>query len=325
MNTVLITGATGFLGKYLCLEFLRRGYTVLGLGRREAQLNNLEELGVISLCGDFTDKNLCPDCFKDVDTVVHAGALSSPWGQWDDFLNVNVEGTRNVCELCLKNQIKKLVYISSPSVYTSRFDRFDITEDDVDKNNNLNFYIRSKIMAEDVVRGYAAEGIKTVIIRPRGLFGIGDTSLVPRLMRANEKVGIPLMRKDSILIDVTCVENVAYACYLACIRDEADNMTFNITNGEPRRFTDLVDAFMSSIGSKAHYFRLPYRLAYGASGFLERVSKKEPVFTRYEVCTLAFSQTLDISKAKSVLDYEPIITIDEGITQYGEWYKNQKR
>ena len=115
-----------------------------------------------------------------------------------------------VAELCLENGIERLVYISSPSIYTVKCDRYDIREEQAPKYNDLNHYIRSKLSAERVVEDVHQKGLETVILlRPRGLIGVGDTSLVPRLLRANMRIGIPLMREGLNTVDLTSVENVA--------------------------------------------------------------------------------------------------------------------
>ncbi len=141
-------------------------------------------------------------------------------------------GTALVAELCLENGIERLVYISSPSIYTVKCDRYDIREEQAPKYNDLNHYIRSKLSAERVVEDVHQKGLETVILRPRGLIGVGDTSLVPRLLRANMRIGIPLMREGLNTVDLTSVENVAQACQLALTARAADGMAFNITNGE---------------------------------------------------------------------------------------------
>ena len=185
------------------------------MGRNREQGRKLEGLGAVFCPGDFTDRKTCEAYFKGVRYVIHAGARSTVWGRWEDFYRTNVAGTALVAELCLENGIERLVYISSPSIYTVKCDRYDIREEQAPKYNDLNHYIRSKLSAERVVEDVHQKGLETVILRPRGLIGVGDTSLVPRLLRANMRIGIPLMREGLNTVDLTSVENVAQACQLA--------------------------------------------------------------------------------------------------------------
>ena len=165
MKRVLVTGATGFLGKYLVEELINNGYEVVAQGRKENILNNLKEQYKVNIlkCALNEIKNID----MNIDYVIHAAALSTVWGKWQDFYDSNVLGTENVIKFCLKNNVRRLIYVSSPSVYSAKFDRFNIKEEDFDKNNKLNFYIKSKILAENLINKIDNKKLETVIIRPR--------------------------------------------------------------------------------------------------------------------------------------------------------------
>ncbi|MCI8453283.1 MAG: NAD-dependent epimerase/dehydratase family protein [Lachnospiraceae bacterium] len=322
-ETVLVTGATGFLGEYL-VKRLMREYRVLALGRNRERGCLLASLGAVFCEGDFTDAKCCAAYVKEADYVIHAGALSSVWGSWEDFYRTNVLGTKTILRLCRKYGVKRLVYVSSPSVYSGKKDRFEIKEEQAPKKNTLNHYIRSKLLAEQLL--LCQKAVPVVILRPRGLIGVGDTSLVPRLMRANRTVGIPLFRDGKNLVDMTSVENAALACRLAMTAKGAEGGIFNITNGEPAEFKDLLERFLAAAGETPNYRRLPFHVLYCAAAVLEKGyrifrPKCEPPLTRYTVCTLAFSQTMDISRAKEILGYRPEKTLGESIREYGEWYR----
>ena len=330
MEKVLVTGATGFLGNYLIKQLLASGYEVTALGRNKKAGEVLKKLGAIFCEGDFTDKADCAPYFKGVDYVIHAGALSTVWGKWEDFYNTNVIGTKNVCELCVEHGVQRMIYISSPSIYSGKEHRFDIKESDYDDKNELNYYIKSKLLSEQVIREFHEKGLYTVSLRPRGLIGIGDTSLIPRILKANGKIGIPLFNKGENYVDITCVENVAYAALLCIGAEGISGEVFNITNGEPMQFKQILEQFLAAIGERPKYLKLPFGLVYGIASLLESVyrvfrKKGEPALTKYTVCRLAFSQTLDISKAKEKLGYRPKITLAEGIKNYGEWWKKHNR
>ena len=321
MKRVLVTGATGFLGKYLVEELINNGYEVVAQGRKENILNNLKEQYKVNIlkCSLNEIKNID----MNIDCVIHAAALSTVWGKWQDFYDSNVLGTENVIKFCLKNNVRRLIYVSSPSVYSSKFDRFNIKEEDFDKNNKLNFYIKSKILAEDLINKIDNQKLETVIIRPRGLFGIGDTSLVPRLINANSKIGIPLFNDGKNVVDITCVENVAYSLRLAMEKEEANGNIYNITNGDPTEFKNILDKLFTELGERANYRKMNINLMYFVASVIELFYKlfriyKEPMITKYTIATLGYSQSLNIEKAKKDLDYNPKITLEEGIKKYAE-------
>ena len=326
MNKVLVTGATGFLGKYLVEELINNGYEVVAHGRKENVLNILKEQYKVEILKCSLDE--IENIDMNVDYVIHAAALSTVWGKWKDFYNSNVQGTENVIEFCLKNNVRRLVYVSSPSVYSAKYDRFDIKEEDFDKKNKLNFYIKSKILAENLINKIDNQKLETVIIRPRGLFGIGDTSLIPRLINANRKIGMPLFNEGKNVVDVTCVENVAYSLRLAMEKEEANGKIYNITNGEPTEFKKILDKLFEELGEKANYRKMNIKLMYFVASAIESFYKlfriyKEPMITKYTIATLGYSQSLNIEKAKKDLGYNPRITLEEGIKKYAEYERKQ--
>ena len=328
MKKVLVTGATGFLGKYLVEELLNNGYEVIKQRRKKDFLNDLQKKYNIEILRCTLDE--IKSIKTKVDYVIHAAALSTVWGKWEDFYNSNVLGTENVISFCENNNVKRLVYVSSPSIYSSRYDRLDIKEEDYDKNNKLNYYIKSKILAEEVINNNKNQNLEKVIIRPRGLFGIGDTSIIPRLINANRKIGIPLFNNGKNVVDVTCVENVAYSLRLALESEIANGNVYNITNGEPTEFKKILDKLFDELGEKANYRNMNINLMYFVASVIEFNYKlfkiyKEPMITKYNIATLGYSQSLNIESAKRDLGYKPILTLEEGIKKYAEFERNKNK
>lgn len=318
MKIVLITGATGFLGGYLVGEFAAHGYSVIAAGRNKLRLAELAGRRVQTLEASLED---LAKLTLDVDFVVHAAALSTVWGNWQDFYKNNVEGTKHVLKFCTRNGVKRLVYVSSPSVYARAADMLNVTEDEVNPNNNLNNYIRSKIAAEKYLRGHADSLV--VILRPRGLIGAGDTSIAPRLVQANKVFGIPLSNNGQNLVDLTCVENVALACRLGIEAPRAAGNTYNISNGTPLPMKSLCEQLFAALNQKPRFRSRNASFLYAVASVVEFSYKllrieTEPPITRYTVTTLAYSQTLSIDRARQDLGYAPIVSITEGIKRYAE-------
>lgn len=324
MKKVLVTGATGFLGKYVVEELVEHGYQVRAFGRNSKVGRSLENSSVSFFQGDLTKADDVLEACKGMDLVVHAGALSTVWGPWEDFYQANVLGTKYVLEACRQTSIQRLVYVSSPSIYAAPKDQLAIKESDAPEENNLNNYIRSKLASEKLFNNYP--DVPSIILRPRGLFGIGDTNILPRVINLSQKLGIPLIGDGRQLMDMTCVENVALAIRLAIEALEAKGEVYNITNGEPRAFRDLLEESLKGLGYPIKYRKLPASLLAGIASSLEFLYKSlnlkgEPPLTRYTYYLLRYSQTLDISKAERELGYHPKISISEGIEQYVQDYR----
>ncbi len=313
---VLVTGASGFLGGYVVPELQRHGYEVFAAGRNEQALERVADQGH-RVPGDLASLRT-----RDlpVDAVIHCAALSAPWGRWRDFREANVDGTDHVVEFARRNRVRRVVHVSSPSVYAAPRDRIGIREPDVDRSNRLNGYIRSKIAAEDLLLDALDSGTiaELVIVRPRGLIGLGDPSLVPRLLDVHARIGVPVFDGGENLIDVTAVENVASALRLALTRGDAAGGVYNITNDDPRRFRELLTILLERMGETPRFRPMNRRVAWAMATVLEGVCsvlpwRPEPPLTRYTLSTIAYSQTLDITRAKTELGYRPEVSLDDAL------------
>jgi len=311
----LVTGASGFVGGHVVRTLREHGYRVTASGRRAEAL----PAGDV-LVGDLDDL-----AHADVpaDVVVHCAALSSPWGRWADFEHANVTGTRKVLEYARRVGARRLVHVSSPGIYAAPRDRLDIREDQVDPSRPMNHYIRSKTQAESLLRAAAADprNPEVVVLRPRGVVGAGDTGLVPRLLRVHERVGVPVLDGGRGLVDLTAVENVAHAVRLAAEVPGAAGRAFNVTNDDPRPFVEVLDQLLTGLGLPLRHRHLPARLVYGVAGVLEAVCSvlpghPEPPVTRYTVSTITHSQTLDVARARRVLGYAPLVSLDDALASY---------
>lgn len=316
MDSYLVTGASGFVGGHVVRDLRRRGHDVVAAGRRADRLPT----GGETFVGDLDD---LARASHRVDVVVHCAALSSPWGRRAEFEHANVTGTARVLDFARRVGARRLVHLSSPGIYAAPRDRVGIREDEVDARRPMNEYIRSKLAAEALLSAAAArsDAPEIVVLRPRGIVGPGDPSLVPRLLRVHARVGVPLMRGGRGLVDLTSVENVALAIRLAATAEGVHGEAFNVTNGDPRPFGEVLEQLLRGLDLPLRGRPVPSRAAYALAGVLEGVcsvlpGRPEPPMTRYTVTTIAHSQTLDISKARRLLGYEPEVTLDESLAGY---------
>ncbi len=330
MSNALITGGTGFLGKRLAYRLLELGWIVTAFGRNETIGKQLHHDGIRFVRGDLRNREQVMKACTSQDIVFHCGALSSPWGVYSDFYGCNVAGTNHIVEGCFTHHVNKLVHVSTPSIYFDYTDRFQISEASPLPNKPVNHYAATKRLAERIVANAHSKGLPSIMIRPRAIFGPGDTTLLPRLIRANHHRGIPLFRNGSITMDLTYVDNVVDALLLcADAPHSAMGLAYNITNQEPVNFKNALTQLFSGINQRLNVLNLPYAAVYGLAVSMELKarllrSQTEPLLTRYSVGVLGKHQTLDNTLARENLGYSPKVGVDEGIRRFADWWKQHE-
>lgn len=327
---ILVTGATGFLGRRFCEQLNQGDYNLIATGRNIQIGKELEKQGIHFVPGDLADPDFVNQVVQRCDAIVHCAALSTVWAKYEQFYQANVLAVNNLISAAKNHQVSRIVHISTPSVYVGAAIKEGIREDIKLPKQGANDYIQTKKISEDLWLDAASEGlVQAVILRPQGIFGPNDSSIIPRLLAASEHRGIPLIQGGQHRIDVTYIDNVCQAMRLslqakltkpACI--------YNITNDEPLVFIELLQKIFSSIGHPLRCKPRSYRLLKLLAGFYEVFYKclnvnHEPPLTHYTLSVLSESRTLDIQAAQEELYYKPEISLDEGIARYAQWYKQE--
>ena len=308
MTRVLVTGATGFLGQR-CLSFLAdAGFTPIATGR---QVQRAPE-GFDFVPADLSDPQSL-EALPSVGAVVHCAARSAPWGRRADFERDNVQATENLLRWAENRGVERFVHISTPALYFDFQDQFDVHEDAA-QAPPINLYAETKARAERLVK---ASKLSTVILRPRAIYGPGDTALLPRLERAIAAGPLPLLRNGRAQTNLTHVDDVCTAIALS-LKTFTNNGLYNIAGQEVIRLTSLVEQIAEFRGLKLRWRPVPAPLVFSAAQSLELVYRLmalpgEPRFTRYSVGIFAFSLTLNTARAKNALGWVPGVTIDQGM------------
>lgn len=305
-----MTGATGGLGQALCAALRAKDRPVRATGRSRAIGAQLEEMGCEFVQADLT-KAANSGLTKDVGTIFHLAAISKPWGRRKEFEAVNFGATKNLLDVAQASGCEAFVYASTPSIFSESRDRLTIAEDDPPATPFANDYARTKYLAEQLVLDANCEEIATVALRPRAIVGPDDSVLLPRLMRAAERGFIPLPRHGEALIEITDVRDVVSA-FLASEDnlDAASGRAFNISGGKPVTLKRLLDDVFAALDMKVKKVPLSASMLHRLGAVLETFyaalpGRPEPLLTRYMANTLSYSQTLDISLARELLDWRP--------------------
>jgi 2-alkyl-3-oxoalkanoate reductase len=326
---VLLTGATGFLGyrtleKLVSLDYIT---SIVATGRILPEYRKIESNKVIYKLGNLEEQDFVNSLVEGIDIIINTVSLSSPWGKASDFFLANIQTQANLIQASKIYGIKKIIYISSPSVYFDGTNKILLKESDALPAKFINEYAKTKREAEIMLE---QSSIPYVILRPRALIGRGDSIIMPRLIKAYDEGKLKIIGKGDNIVDLTSVENVVEAIVLSInAKGLAINQIYNITNDEPVLLWKSIERVLNALEKPLSKSTIPYQIAYYFARFLEMKANlknnQEPTLTAYSVGTLGLSFTLDITKAKELLGYRPISTTKQSIDEFVKWYTSNEK
>ncbi|MGE8496133.1 MAG: NAD-dependent epimerase/dehydratase family protein [Pseudomonas sp.] len=323
---ILVTGASGFIGGRFARFALEQGLSVRVNGRRADGVAHLVKRGAEFIQGDLSDPELVQQLCHDVEAVVHCAGAVGVWGRYEHFHQANVTVTGNVIEACLKQHVRRLVHLSSPSIYFDGHSHVGIREEQV-PSRFFDHYGKTKYLAEQQVFGAQEFGLEVLALRPRSVTGAGDTSIFPRLINMQRKGRLSIIGNGLNRVDFTSVHNLNEALFSALLAaGPALGKAYNISNGDPVPLWDVVNYVLRQLGLPPVTRHMPYGLAYGAAALNEGVCKvlpgrPEPTLFRLGVAMMAKDFSLDISQARQYLDYDPKVSLWTALDEFCHWWK----
>ncbi len=271
-KSVLVIGGAGFIGSYLVKELLKEKtgkvviYDNFARGKYENIIESLKDTRclVFPYGGDIRDTDILDQAMKGIDYVFHLAAM------WllhcKDFprtaFHVNIEGTYNVLEACVKNKIKKLIYSSSASVYGDAVE-IPMTENHPFKNKN--FYGATKISGEAMCTAYNDRyGLEVIGLRYMNVYGPGQdqhaayTGVIPIMLNKINSGEQPVINGDgSQAYDFIYVEDVA-RCNIAALKSIVPHGFYNVGTEVQTSIKQLCDTILKLKGSNLEVIYKPY-------------------------------------------------------------------
>lgn len=229
----LVTGATGLLGACLLARLRAEDVEVRALVRPGRSVG----VEATELCeGDLGRPETLDAAVSGVDWVFHAGARVSTAGAWEDFESVNVLGTDELIRRALAAGVRRVVHVSSLSVYAVHGDGAVITEDGPFESagDERGFYARSKLAADQTARDWISRGAPVTVVRPGPLYGPGRPPPLARRVVAVGPVRLILARPD-YLLPLSYVENTADALILAAREEAALGRAYTVVDEHVRQ------------------------------------------------------------------------------------------
>jgi nucleoside-diphosphate-sugar epimerase len=323
----LVTGASGFLGRYIVEQLLARGERVRALVRSDNAQS--QAIGAELAQADVRDRQAMVAACAGIDVVFHVAGLSGIWGPWEAYYGVNVVGTENVLEGCRRNGVARLVYTSSPSVTFDGRDQCGIDESAPYARRWLCHYPHTKAIAEQrVLAANGVDGLSACALRPHLIWGPRDRHLVPRLLDRARYGELRRVGSGKNLIDMVYVENAA-AAHLQAADALAGGAALGghayfISQGEPVNCWQWIDRLLGLAGLPPLRRSLPTSVAWCAGAALETYHRwfcpdEEPRMTRFLAAQLGRSHYFNIRRAREDFGYAPAIGTDEGMERLGRY------
>jgi nucleoside-diphosphate-sugar epimerase len=319
-HRVLVTGGTGFIGKATVRRLLSKGYRVRVLARASANVDPIVAMGAEVIRGDVADAVTFGRAFEGCDFIVHLAAGTS--GSREDSESATLRGTRTLLDLVERHKPKRLVYMSSCSVYgvadyeantrvseTATLERFP---------ERRGIYSASKQQAESYVAEYMKKGdVPVVILRPGSVYGPGS-DLYSGMMGLAIGSTYVVIGNGGFVLPFVHVDNVASAIAKCLENDEANGEIFNVVDPETITKRVYIDRVIRRVDAQARVIYVPYWIFYGITWAQEvafTLLGRRPTLTRYRLTSSQKNVVFDGRKITARLGWKPVLSLSEGLEQ----------
>lgn len=320
-ETILVTGATGFIGAWVARALVQKGATVRVLVRTVAQAQSLAKEGFIPMLGDLGSSDgddaltaAASSCHR----VVHCAAWTGEAAQADRGWAINVEGTQRLVNAAAQANVTRFLYVSSVAVYG--LNAASVIDETTPLTPVGQLYPDSKIAAEAVVR---TSGVPWTIIRPASTFGPEGTAWSLRLIELIQENRLRLLGRDQGLVNPGYIENFVPGLLTALTAPQAEGEIFNLCDGYTVTYRDWYLRHARMVGRD----RLPalpgavMLLARTPFADLARRLMGRPSIGPWSVHFRRNPSRFSIDKARRLLGYDPRIDFETAMQRTEDWLR----
>jgi nucleoside-diphosphate-sugar epimerase len=277
----------------------------------------VQRLGAEAVPGDLADRRALTKAASGCALAFHAAAHLGEQGPREDFVRDNFQGTRNVLDACASTGVARLVHVSTEAVLLAGEPLVEVDESAPRRPDSPAPYSATKAMAEDVVLSHRHAGLEAVIVRPRFVWGAGDRTLLPALVQMARSGRLVWVAGGTNVTDVTHVDNVVEGLVLAAERGRPGGIYF-ITDGRRAQFREFVSELLETQGVTPPTRSIPRPVAaalvvLGETAWRVLPLPGAPPLSRFAYWVSSHECTLDISRARGELGYEPVVTRERGM------------
>ena len=321
-RTAFVTGGSGFVGGALVRRLVADGWAVRALARSERSAAAVTANGAEAVPGDVADVAAMRAGAEGCEVAFHAAAQVGSWGKREDFVRGNVTGTRNALEAAAPAGVRRFVHVGTEAVLLAGAPLVDVDETAPLRPDSPAPYPSTKALAEQLVREANRDGFETVVVRPRLVWGRGDTTVLDAFVRAVEEGRFAWIGGGRQRTSTTHVDNAVEGLVLGATRGRPGGVYF-VTDGEPVVFRDFVTRLLATraVSPPARSIPRPAALALAAAcetAWSALPLPGEPPLTRMACWATGLECTIDIARAREELGYRPVRSIDDGLAELRE-------
>ena len=322
-ETILITGANGFIGRHLVKRLSKEDCKIIALIRNQNIAPPFENENVQIITGDILHRESLhhiPQC----EAVFHlAGTLDYAKGA-DNMMNVNYQGTKTIIEFCKQRKLKKLVHLSTLAVMSNGNPLIDLTENDLPPQKQIGIYATSKAMAEKALLDLDESDLEICIIRPPFVWGSGDSYSLPKIIESINKNIFSWIDNGNYLFSTCHVENLVEGIYKAYLHGK-NKEVYYIQDKEQTTIKAFLTDLIKTQGFPVPRRNASRRLINVVCNFIELpwkilpLKSSPPTHLRETLALMGVPISIGSDKAEKELGYTPIIDRETGmrkITKY---------
>ena len=318
---VLVTGASGFLGRRVVEMLVEYGFSVRALVRKTSRIDALVLPGVEIVYGDVTNVDSLRQAFTGIDCVIHTAADTS--GTEDGARLVTIGGTQHVLDLCAANSVRKLVYISSCSVYGVAACRFGQS---IDENSALEpfperrgIYSWAKLEAERLVVERMKQGsVTAVCLRPATIYGPGGENLTPMIGFSFKKKWVIVIDQKGFVLPLVYVDNLVTAICAAMSSDRSNGQIYNVADPRQVEKRQYMQALIQKLYSGVRCIYIPYKFFSAIVAVQEKLFgllRMKLFLTGYRLASSQNSVVYSAAKISRDLGWQPQVTFEEAVSR----------
>lgn len=312
---LFVTGGSGFVGGQTILHFVARGDEVFAMSRSEKSDAAIRALGATPVRCDL--ETVTREHVAGAEAVVHCAAFVEQWGPKEAWKRFNVDGTARMLKASREAGAKRFIHISTESVLWHGQSLRNVDETYPLAPKSPYPYSWTKAQAEQLVSAANAPGFETIILRPRFIWGPGDTTLLPLIEMMAKSGGWMWVNGGRCMTSTTHVANLIHGIELALSKGRGGEAYFVLDDGvRPMRemITRMAEAKHLTLADRS----VPGWFADFLGSACEFVwgvfpVKGDPPLTRFSAMILSRDCILSDAKIRREMGYAPVISVDDGM------------